>query len=328
MIPEDHGGIFCSIKKHNKIEAKYWCHTCNAGICTLCSKTKHKGHNFSRITNVTVNENRDTNTCRFLNPNPSVQTVLLDSFVFPFIACVDKGLAWVNTSPYELQLVDKFSSVEDNINIEVPIQDMDVMSNGDIVYCERNMHILSLSTPLLRVCVIRQKKISPLIEARKRDIGGVRCLPNDDIVLTFPFEKEVNIYSGQGEIIRTLDIELRHPLKVAFNKVNHDICICDRFTNYTGEIIAVRADGQVHYTYKGRGDGKKRFYAEDVCTDHVGHVLIADGNNGEVQILDQDGNFLQSILTPDSYFNTIDVDREGYIWIVGRGHVKVSRYLI
>ena len=176
-------------------------------------------------------------------------------------------------------------------------------------------------------------------------IRGVCCLPNDDIVVITDFTT-VSVYNSKGEFIRTLNSDFRNPSDVAASKVNHDIYICDdkseRFFKEgklnivrKGEVIAVRADGQlplVHYTYKGRGDGNERFDPVYVCTDYVGHVLIADDINHEVQILDEKGQFLTSILSPlpsPSFFScTIAVDREGYIWVGGSDHVKVSRYLI
>ena len=67
----------------------------------------------------------------------------------------------------------------------------------------------------------------------------------------------------------------------------------------------------------------------------MGHVLIADHNNHRVHILDQEGQFIQFILTSQQGLHepiTIDVDKEGYVWVgelvdINKGRVKVARYL-
>ena len=99
---------------------------------------------------------------------------------------------------------------------------------------------------------------------------------------------------------------------------------------YTGKLIAVRTDGQPRYEYSGQCD--KKLSLSNVCTDQVGHVLITDVDNSRVHILDQEGQFIQYILTSQQGLSkpiTIDVDMEGYIWVgeyvdFYKGRVKVA----
>ena len=121
-------------------------------------------------------------------------------------------------------------------------------------------------------------------------------------------------------------------MSVAVNKVNQDIYICDHDYNYwnsSGKVVTIGADGKVRYEYTGQDD--KVFAPADVCTDQMGHVLITDYWNHRVHILDQEGRFIQYILTEQQGLSgptTIGVDGEGYVW-VGEDNqcVNVARYL-
>ena len=124
-------------------------------------------------------------------------------------------------------------------------------------------------------------------------------------------------------------------MPVCMNKVNQDIYICDKESHRfesAGKVIAVAGDGKLRYEYPGQGDSK--FTPMGLCTDQMGHVLITDHNNQRVHILDQEGRFIQYILTSQQGLHqpvTIDVDKEGYVWVgekvaISTGRVKVVKY--
>ena len=67
----------------------------------------------------------------------------------------------------------------------------------------------------------------------------------------------------------------------------------------------------------------------DVCTDHAGHVLIANGATDvdRIYILDLEGKFMQYFETSE-YLKSIDVDKEGYCWVgLENGYYEVFKYL-
>ena len=262
-----------------------------------------------------------------LVPNPPVQTEFDISFHNPCIACVDGGLAWINCYPKMLQLVDRNGMVKDTINIGVSIEDIAVTSDGALLFADYlNSCIKSMST---------KKTISTLFKTSMWPTG-LCCLLNGDIVVTFEYDGAVTVFSKRGEIRWTRDFKF--PVKVTVNKVNQDICICHTITlsRKMGKLTALRTDGQlrIHYEYEGQFDKyNKRFDPRDVCTDQMGYVLIADDFiNNRIHILDQEGQFIQYLLTSDQDIWTIDVDKEGYIWVGGglvykEGNVKVHKYL-
>ena len=264
-----------------------------------------------------------------LIPNPSVQSEFYVDSMCPPISCVGQGLAWVGTDRNKLQLVDWNGVVKDTIRTRFHFIDMTVTSEGDIILADYDHSCIKSVSP-------SQKKFSTLFRTSSRPFG-VCCLSNEDIVVSLCEEDKVVVYSIDGQIRQTLDhIEFKSPEKVAVNKANKDIYIVDRTCLDKGKVIAVGAVGQPRYEYTGQGD--KALNPADVCTDHMGHVLIADYNSNSVHILDQEGQFIQYVLTSQQGLQepgTMDVDTEGYVWVGEKhcgdnsyhGYVKVSRYL-
>ena len=264
-----------------------------------------------------------------LIPNPSVQSQFDVDHPYPRIACVDGGLAWVKTDNYKLQLVDRTGTVKDTINTGFGFNGITVTADGDILLSDYgNKCIKSLS---------HQTKIITTLLCISGQPSGLCCLQNGDIVVTFCEDSKVAVYNPNGEIRWALDnIKFRFPQTVAVNKFNQDIYVCDLERmeyGVPGKLLAVGVNlGRLRYEYTGQGDSK--FSPEAVCTDQIGHVLIADYSGERVHILDREGLFIQYILTSYQGLRrpvTIDVDREGYVWVgeyaFSKKGVKVSRYL-
>ena len=268
-------------------------------------------------------------TLKSLIPNPAVQFKFDVKYNYPRIACVEGGLAWVETKVNTLQLVDKEGTVKDTISIDFDFYDITITSDGHLLLADNyNKCIKSVS---------KQRNITTLFRT-SGEPWSLCYLHNGNIVVAFRYESKVTVFSREGKIRQKLDhIKLRYPTSVAVNKVNQDIYICDheeKFNLYSkGKVIAVGADGKVRYEYTGQGDSK--FIPVEVCADQIGHVLITDYRNHRVHMLDQEGQFIQYILTSKQGLNlptTVDVDRKGYIWAgecveLRKGHVKVYRYL-
>ena len=265
-------------------------------------------------------------TQRSLIPTPSVLSQFDVNINDPRLACLEGGLAWVETEEKKIQLMDRKEAVKDKINIDFDFCDMIVTSDGALLLPDYTSRCIKT--------VSKQKKISTLFKTSGKPYS-LCCLQNGDIVVAFDEDSRVIMYTRDGKIKRTLDhIKFRYPKKVAVNNANQDICICDHEEDgvyFPGKVIAVGADGQLRYEYSGQGG--KPIVPADACTDQMGHVLIIDCDNHQIHILDQEGRFIQYILTLQelNYPNTIDVDREGHVWVgdvdINKGHIKVARYL-
>ena len=278
------------------------------------------------LTHIEQPDSSSSATQRSLIPTPSVLSQFDVRNRYPLIACVEGGLAWVETEDKKLQLVDREGAVKDTIKIEFEFYDTTITSDGTLILPDYdNRCIKSVSS---------KNKFSTMLKTSWKPYS-LCCLNNGDIVVAFNEESKVTVYSSNGNIRQTLDhIKFRYPMKVTVNKVNQDIYICDHIEEYDespGKVIAVGADGQLQYEYSGQGDTEFKFTPVEVCTDQIGHILIPDFMNHRVHILEQEGQFIQYILTSQQGLHhpeAIDVDREGYMW-VGQysARVKVVRYL-
>ena len=262
------------------------------------------------------------NGTRSLIPNPSVQHQFDVHHWLPHTACVERDLAWVQNGWKILQMEDRDGTIRKTINTDFFIYGMAVTSDGDILLTDRDNSCIKLVT---------KGRISTLFSTSWVP-GGLCCLQSNDIVVTFGGDSKGVIYSSSGQIRQTLDhIQFRWPMSVSENKVNQDIYICDKeggVFDSAGKVIAVAADGKYRYQYTGQGESE--FTPMGICTDQMGHVLITDFDNHCVHILDQEGHFIQYILTSQHGLhkpNTIDVDKEGHVWVGNNGCVKVARYL-
>ena len=269
-----------------------------------------------------VTHSADSDTKKSLIPNPSIQSKFDVGYHYPRIACVEGGQSWVMTGRKKLQLMGRDGSVRKTIKTDLDIYGMAVTSDGDLLLPDnRNRCIKSVST----------QKIITLFSTRWEPYS-LCCTHNGDMVVRFPNDRKVVIYKRTGKIRQMLDhIKLRYPLSVSVNKVNHDIYICDKESDgfaSPGKVMAVGTDYKLRYEYTGQGDNE--FTPVDVCTDKMGHILATDYRYHRVHILDQEGRFIQYILTSQHGLHetvTIDVDSKGYMWVGEYNCVRVARYL-
>ena len=285
--------------------------------CTSQSDTKAKNESSSGKTLVASGQSSPSSCSKQISSIP--KSCFKSGFhfwvknMYPHIACVDQNLAWVTNNPPKacksaLHLVDGEGSIKDFIEIGLDINGLSLSPDGDIILADgSNKCIKSLSN---------EKKISILFKTSKRPTG-ICCLANNDVVVTFMTESKVTVYQKTGKIARKLNrIKFRHPKAVAVNNVNQDIYVCDHeddFYQSTGKVIAVRSDGHPRFEYLGQGD---RFMPTAVCTDQKGRVLITDGGEDNVHILDQNGISVGTIsICFTLILKSIDVDREGSVWI-------------
>ena len=259
---------------------------------------------------------------RQLMSTPSVQYSFYTGYhsYNQHIACVGSGLAWVRTGDSRLQLMDHHGAVKDTIDTGFYFWDVVLSPQGE-----------RLLTDTTNRCII---SISPDKVVRKLfttqwEPWGLCCLHSGNVAVTFYQVGRVVTYSRSGKMIQELDKTLfRHPNRVAQNKVNNDLCICDAGSE---KIVALDASYHLRYQYTGQGNTVTTFSPMDLCTDGAGHVLITDWNNHSVHILDKDGGFLQYLLTGEQGLRvpvSIDVDTEGNAWVGEQfGEVKVVKYL-
>ena len=229
----------------------------------------------------------------------------------------------MRTGRRSLQLMDQHGNVKDTIDTEFNFSDVALSPQGELLLSSTRIKSIN---PGKEVKTLFTTGLAP---------WGLCCLHSGNVAITCYNEAKAVIYSISGKIIQELDKTLfKCPIRVAQNKVNHDLCICDKDkTEYTStsKIVALSLDiTSYNLRYKYTGHGNIKFCPLDLCTDSAGNVLITDWNR-LVHILDRDGQFLQYLLTAEQRLEwpvSIDVDSDGNAW-VGEvaGGVKVVKYL-
>ncbi|XP_065937737.1 tripartite motif-containing protein 2 [Magallana gigas] len=136
---------------------------------------------------------------------------------------------------------------------------------------------------------------------------------------TIQFDDEGKpLYSGNGII------------KYITENRNHDICVADC---EAGAVVVVNQDGKLRWRYTGHPSVSKNepLKPYGVTTDSQSRILIADGDNHCIHILDQNGQFLRYI--DNCHLNNpygLCVDNDDNLFVCENnyeGNIKKMKYL-
>ncbi|XP_062579013.1 uncharacterized protein LOC134240918 [Saccostrea cucullata] len=120
-------------------------------------------------------------------------------------------------------------------------------------------------------------------------------------------------------------IKNREPVYIAEN-INGDICISSTFVDVFNK------SGELRFSYKASGNTNRAFLSGGICTDILGHILIADKTNRCIHVLNIKGKLLKIMDIPglgeEDYPITLTIDAN-YCLCVGcsDGRIKVLKYI-
>lgn len=108
--------------------------------------------------------------------------------------------------------------------------------------------------------------------------------------------------------------------------LNGDICLS------MGAVHVFRANGDHRFTYDGKEASMSQpFLPRGVCTDILGHIIIADENNHGIHVMDKDGKFQTVIKIPGESLATpisLCVDSQNNLCIGCKdGKIRILKYL-
>ncbi|XP_065938414.1 E3 ubiquitin-protein ligase TRIM71-like [Magallana gigas] len=199
-----------------------------------------------------------------------------------------------------------------------------VTQDGDLIYTDTNNKVINRIT--------LDNTSSEFIKIRDWVPLSIHSFhTNGDILVGMIKDGEpskVTRYNKTGTEIQNIQRDNKgqtlynYPHYITEN-INGDVCVSD-YTKYA--VVVVDKSGQHRFSYTGQ---RSWFCPFGICTDVLGHILVCDINSDTVHLLDQDGQFLSLLLTPQQEVKCprgVYVDDENNLWVGQRYTNKVSVY--
>eukprot|EP00105_Crassostrea_gigas_P031169 XP_011453768.1 PREDICTED: uncharacterized protein LOC105346756 [Crassostrea gigas] len=175
-----------------------------------------------------------------------------------------------------------------------------VTQDGDLIYTDRKNKVINRITVDNTITEFNKTVDWEPISIHSSHING-------DILVGMIKGKEAKVtrYNKTGEKIQNIQRDNKgrelysNPHYITEN-INGDICTSDYIKNV---VVVVNKSGQHRFSYTGQGPD---FRPYGICTDLLGHILVGSissylfsmlGYRNNVYLLDQDGQFLSTLLT-------------------------------
>lgn len=140
------------------------------------------------------------------------------------------------------------------------------------------------------------------------------------VTLTGEILKEYEFNNGNRTRIFT------GPFRVTQSK-NTDICVINRTSKFTGEVVNFSFSGFFNFVYKGH-DPIENVNLTDVVCDCFSNVIVCNILSSKIHILSYLGNFMRYFLTNHDIIHPVSMSlKKSTIWIGNKqGLVKVYKY--
>lgn len=136
-----------------------------------------------------------------------------------------------------------------------------------------------------------------------------------------------------GEIIKEYEFKNKSrtrlftgPFRVTQSR-NTDICVINRTSKFTGEVVNLSFSGFLNFVYKGH-DPIENFNPTDVVCDCFSNIIVCNILSSKIHILSSLGNFMRYLLTNHDIIHPVAMSlKKSTIWIGNKhGLVKVYKY--
>ncbi|XP_052706609.1 uncharacterized protein LOC128182045 [Crassostrea angulata] len=219
-------------------------------------------------------------------------------------SCFMRGL----TSSY-IEQVNRKNERETKISIKV--NNLCVTDNGDVYATDFiNKSIVRLSPSGSVSTVFSTAPLVPF---------GI-CQSTEGLLVTLKYNEselhELNSHSRHlvrhltltGDVIRDYEYQedgqtrlFTVPLRVK-QSTNTDVCVVNRTSVTTGELVILSVTGSLKLVYRGQKLFKK-FNPTDVVFESLCNIIVSDLNNSKIYLLSPDGEFMKYLLSETEVTN-------------------------
>ena len=251
------------------------------------------------------------------------------------IAPISSTQAWVvDDESYTIKQLSLRNKETNSVTLP-PHTDFITTSNGDVIVTEiTNQAIRRVTSAGTESVIATTKPLNPQLISNTQT-GDILVTLRDDgnyYKLRPSSRRLVQRMTLTGKVIKTYEIRedgvtrlFTAPTRTAENG-NSDICVINRTSEVTGELIVLRGDGQLRTTYRGQVESE--FVPTDVACDSQKRIIVVDPACKCLHLLSPDGTFLRYLLSDMfDYQHTLALYQDS-LWIgFNKGAVKVYKYM-
>ena len=252
------------------------------------------------------------------------------------IVSITRNQAWVaDNKSYTIKQLSLQNTETNSVTLP-PHNDFITLTNGDFIVTHYQDQVIRRVTPDGKVSdIVSTKPLHPTWIS-KTQTGDVLVSLRDDgdyYKLSPSSRRLVQRMMLTGKVLHTYEFRedgttrlFTVPWRTAENG-SSDICVINRTSGKTGELIVLHSDGRVRATYRGQED----FRLNPVCVacDSKRRIIISDIASKSLHLLSLDGTFLRYLLS-DMYDYSQSETMALYqdnLWIgFNNGAVKVYKY--
>ena len=215
-----------------------------------------------------------------------------------------------------------------------PHDDFISLSNDDFIVTDFNNQVIRRVTSAGKVSdIVSTKPLHPTYISKTQTDLLVSLRDGGDPYKLQPSSRRlVQRMTLTGKVLKTYEFRedgvtrlFIYPYKTAENG-NSDICVVNRTSGATGELIVLHEDGRVRPIY--RGPKYFKFDPTGVACDYKSRIIVSDWTNKCVHLLSLEGTLLRYLLSDMSKSPNVLALYQGSLWIgfMG-GTVKVYKYI-